>query len=345
MISAKRKREEDQDRTEKTNNNINRYFTNKPSNAAPKPKPIVSTEDNSFIAGLLGEVDANVPSRTALPTIKTESRRKTRVLSPPRNRENQRPVSQVKPDEPANAMLNTPPLEPGYNGMSFPDDDIDETPLPVIDHLPSSPAARAADRKAPQASVKFEEDDDDDIMEVAQPVGIGSSNNASVNISGARPAQEIKKPEPYLSPPSSSPTRPAPSEIDASAWNDVTSKLNVVSNVETASASIGKLSIENAVESDRCLNFFWTDYTEANGSLCLFGKVKDRLNGNFVSAFVKVDNILRKLFFLPRTHRQSKFNPSSNDPLTDDMKRTDMTLVTKSNSATCTTKQPKSCHA
>lgn len=48
---------------------------------------------------------------------------------------------------------------------------------------------------------------------------------------------------------------------------------------------------------------FWTDYTEVNGSLCLFGKVKNRSTGDFVSCFLKVDNILRKLFFLPRGKR------------------------------------------
>ena len=49
---------------------------------------------------------------------------------------------------------------------------------------------------------------------------------------------------------------------------------------------------------------FWTDYTEVNGSLCLFGKVQDKKSKRYVSCFVKIDNILRKLFFLPREHRQ-----------------------------------------
>ncbi len=35
---AKRKREEDQDKIEKTNNSINKYFSNGPVAAAPKPK-------------------------------------------------------------------------------------------------------------------------------------------------------------------------------------------------------------------------------------------------------------------------------------------------------------------
>lgn len=35
---AKRKREEDREKTEKTNHNINKYFSNGPIASAPKPK-------------------------------------------------------------------------------------------------------------------------------------------------------------------------------------------------------------------------------------------------------------------------------------------------------------------
>ena len=38
MNTAKRKREEDREKTERTNNNINKYFSNGPVSAAPKPK-------------------------------------------------------------------------------------------------------------------------------------------------------------------------------------------------------------------------------------------------------------------------------------------------------------------
>ena len=48
---------------------------------------------------------------------------------------------------------------------------------------------------------------------------------------------------------------------------------------------------------------FWLDYLEVNGCLCLFGKVKSKSTGQYVSAFVKIDNILRKLYFLPREFR------------------------------------------
>jgi DNA polymerase alpha subunit A len=60
---------------------------------------------------------------------------------------------------------------------------------------------------------------------------------------------------------------------------------------------------EDVLEEDGSLRMFWMDYTEINGSLCLFGKVKDRSTGNYVSCFTKIDNIMRKLYFLPREHR------------------------------------------
>ncbi len=46
---------------------------------------------------------------------------------------------------------------------------------------------------------------------------------------------------------------------------------------------------------------FWTDYTEIGGSLCLFGKVSNKRTNAYVSCFIKIDNILRKLFFLPES--------------------------------------------
>ena len=67
--------------------------------------------------------------------------------------------------------------------------------------------------------------------------------------------------------------------------------------------SFGKLDHNDAIEEDGSLRMFWTDYAEVNGSLCLFGKVQDKKTGAFVSCFVKIDNILRKLFFLPRQYR------------------------------------------
>ncbi len=177
---------------------------------------------------------------------------------------------------------------------SFEDDE-----MPMSDPQPSSPIAKAVERKA-QVTVKAEEEDED-MMEVAQADGILAP---SVNMSGTRPVPKVSKSDPYPSPASSSPTRLPADNIDASSWNEVTQKLNIASNNPPETRSFGKLDYKDAIEDDGSLRMFWTDYTEVNGSLCLFGKVQDKRNGTFVSCFVKVDNILRKLFFLPRTYRQ-----------------------------------------
>lgn len=257
------------------------------------------------MADLLGEVDVNIPSRAPMRTIKSAARRKTRLLSPPISQDKKASLPKRHDMGKGVATLGTPPNEPDYN-----DDDrfmgnLDDDQIMTSDPIPSSPTANAVDRKG-QAEVKLEEDEDDDMMEVAQAIGDHKVKSTSINISGSRPALKVVKEPAYPSPASSSPTRPPAADVDASAWNEVTSKLNVVSSQEQTT-TFGKLKVEDAVEPDGSIRMFWTDYTEVNGSLCLFGKVHDKRSGTFVSAFVKVDNILRKLFFLPRTHRKSKF--------------------------------------
>lgn len=254
------------------------------------------------MADLLGEVDSNIPSRLPVKTIKTAARRKTRVLSPPLSQSKKSALPKVNDGGNPSHLLNTPPLEASYND----DDDfptaIFDNDTPMSDLMPSSPVANAVERKG-QQSIK-EEDEEEDIVEVAQVIGSRNVKTASVNLSGSRPAPKVLKEPPYPSPESSSPTRPPPDAVDPSAWNDVTSKLNVLSSQGPETTSFGKLNLDSAIEDDGSLRMFWSDYTEINGSLCLFGKVKDKHTGAYVSAFVKVDNILRKLYFLPRTHRQ-----------------------------------------
>ena len=199
-------------------------------------------------------------------------------------------------------MLNTPPAEPRVDDGIL-HGDVEDIDMPMSDPIPSSPVVKAVERKE-QHAIKQEESDDD--MEVAQVTGGHAIQAANVNISGSRPAPRIVKNAPYPSPESSSPTRPPVDAVDPSAWNDVTTKLHVLSSQEQDTRTFGKLNVEDVAEDDGTFNMFWTDYTEINGSLCLFGKVKDRKSGAYTSAFVKVDNILRKLFFLPRTYRQSK---------------------------------------
>jgi DNA polymerase alpha subunit A len=250
---------------------------------------------------LLGEINTNVarPAPRMRP-IKTESRRKTRVLSPPVS-EN-RPNVKRQTSDMDTFMPNTPPAQDVYDDDPLPlmeDDDV-----PMSDPAPqSSPVAKAVERKA-QPMVKIEEEED--LMEVAQPIRHAGIASASINMAGKRPLAKIKKAE-YPTPASSSPEEPSSAVLDASSWNEVTSKLNVMSSpAPTTVSSAGKLKPEAALEEDGSLRMFWFDYVEINGSLCLFGKVKDKTTNTYASCFVKVDNILRTLYFLPREHRMKR---------------------------------------
>ena len=174
---------------------------------------------------------------------------------------------------------------------------------PMSDPAPSSPAAKVAERRTQpkmDADQYDDDDDDDDMMEVAHAGAVAAT---SVNLSASRQIKKIIKAEPLPTPVSSSPAKGPEAAVDAAAWNGINEKLNVVSSSQPETKSIGKIDYKDAVEEDGSLNMFWTDYTEVNGSLCLFGKVLNKKTGHYVSCFVKVDNILRKLYFLPRKHR------------------------------------------
>lgn len=183
-----------------------------------------------------------------------------------------------------------------------PMDDPVPSDIPMSDPAPSSPAAKAAERRTQIKEEPKEDEDEEDMMEVSRAGGVTAT---SVNIVGKRPPKKELKVASYPTPASSSPpasSAPAGDEVDSSSWNDLTNKLNVISAPSEGRAA-RKIDYRDAIEEDGSLNMFWTDYTEVNGSLCLFGKVLDKKSKSYVSCFAKVDNILRKLFFLPRENR------------------------------------------
>ena len=267
-------------------------------------QPVATVEDAAWMNDLLGEVDTNLPSRIPIKTMKTASRRKTRVLSPPISQEKKIQLPKTNSIGDVGCMLNTPPMEKAYDDDAAFPNPVDDYDALLSDPLPSSPVSKAVERKGQQA-VKPEVEDDD-MMEIAQVAGDPNVETANVNMSGSRPAPKISKEPAYPSPESSSPTRPPADAVDPSAWDDVTSKLNVLSSQGTETTSYGKIDVQHVTEEDGSIRMFWTDYTEINGCLCFFGKVKDKKTNTYVSTFMKVDNILRKLYFLPRTYRQSK---------------------------------------
>lgn len=269
------------------------------------------------MANLLVDVDSNtVASR--LPTkniLKSETRRKVRILSPPLSEKSHTPKGRVK------SKSDDTPIPPKQESdFEFEDDGPlpggdDDGNIPMSDALPSSPVTKAVERKT-LGTVKVEEENDDqedeDMMDVAQATGHHDSKAASVNMAGSRLPPKIK--EAYPSPSSSSPPRATPDAVDAS-WNDVTSKLNVLNSPAPETFTFGKVKAQDVMEEDGSVQMFWLDYAEVNGSLCLFGKVKNKNTGSYVSAFVKVDNILRKLYFLPRDYRQK--NGQDTDEVVD----------------------------
>jgi DNA polymerase alpha subunit A len=260
---------------------------------------VVKTKaDDDFLSNLLGEVDSNIPAPA--PHIsrveRSGGRRKARALSPA-------PEPIPKKKKTFDTRMSSPPA-PAVNDDDgfFPpgDDDLLETAdVPMSDPAPSSPAAKVAQRKA-QVKQEPNEDDDEDMMEVAHA---GAIATASVNLASSRPIKKILKAESYPALASSSPVKANGAQVDSTSWNALTERLNVVSSSPSEAKTIGKIDYKDAIEEDGSLNFFWTDYTEVNGNLCLFGKVLNKKTRSYVSCFVKVDNILRKLYFLPREHR------------------------------------------
>lgn len=235
-----------------------------------------------------------------MPSRSNRAQDKRRVRAPSPSIDDYRPHLSKKSKLVDSRAPTTPPVEHDYGDDVF-SNPIDDGNMLLDEPQPSSPIAKAVERKS-LVAVKAEDDDDEDSMEVAQADGITVE---SVNKSGIRAIPKVKKVDPYPSPTSSSPTRPTSEQVDASIWNNVTEKLNVVnSSHSNETMTFGKLDHTDAIEEDGSLRMYWTDYTEINGSLCLFGKVQDKKTGSFVSCFVKIDNILRKLFFLPRQYRQ-----------------------------------------
>lgn len=253
-------------------------------------------EDDDFLAGLLGEVDSNIPAPIPRSGKRNRSpaHRKVRVLSP-------EPATKKK--KVIDSRLPSPDLDD--DDFIPPVDDPLPSDIPMSDPAPSSPTVKVAERKAQIKEEPVSDDEDDEeMMEVAH---VGSVATTSVNIAGSKPVKKDLKRPAYPSPASSSPpeaAQAAAATVDSSAWNELNDKLNVVtSSPHPATRIVGKIDPNDAVEEDGSLNMFWTDYTEVSGSLCLFGKVLNKKTSTYVSCFAKVDNIYRKLYFLPRKFR------------------------------------------
>ncbi|QUC22159.1 uncharacterized protein UV8b_06400 [Ustilaginoidea virens] len=295
--TVKKQRDGNQSKQDVNDRNISDYFTKGAGKEQSKPKIVKTREDDDFLADLLGEVDTKIaPAAQRLPKPEGPGdRRKPRALSPiqePMHKRQKRTDTRLSSPV-TGAIGSDDGFAPTY------DDEIQPTPdAPMSDVPASSPAARKAERRA-QTKQGAADDGDDDMMEVAHA---GAVDLPGVNITGSRPVKRLLDQAPQAPPTTSSPQKAVDGSVDSTSWNSLTDRLNVIHN-PTETRGIGKIDHRDAVESDGSLNFFWTDYAEVNGSLCMFGKVLNKKTSGYVSCFVKIDNILRKLFFLPRQQR------------------------------------------
>ena len=266
----------------------------------------MATEDDAaFMADLLGDFDNTTTSTTSFSSrhrVKEEPAPKARRLSPPLKSRKDRPRIKLEPESPSRAIGSSPPPL-----ISEANDDFDDNLMINADYgdgdvamgnmtePPSSPTVKAVERRTGAIALDDDYDDDVAVLEIKGHKGL---RGAAVNISASRvapvPEIEEKKPLPAL-------------DVDASSWKKVTANLNVTNVPFYESIGAGKLDPGNAVEGDGSLRFFWIDYAEVSGSLCLFGKVKAKNMDRYVSCFVKVDGMMRNLYFLPRELRMRRY--------------------------------------
>lgn len=261
------------------------------------------------MADLLGDFDnANTPtaSYSNRRRVKEEAAPRTRRLSPPLKSRADRPRVKAEPESPAKYIGSSPP--PFLSGANDDDQydvdlvmntnyDGDDVEMGDMPEPPSSPTVKAVLRKTGEMALDDDDDDDFAVMEIK---GIKGLRGAAVNISAAKaapvPKIEEKKPLPLQ-------------DVDSSSWKKVVANLNTTQARSHEGISAGKLNPKDAIEEDGSLRFFWIDYTEVNGSLCLFGKVRVKNSDNYASCFVKLDGSLRRLYFLPRQHRMRRYSP------------------------------------
>ena len=104
--------------------------------------------------------------------------------------------------------------------------------------------------------------------------------------------------------------------VDASSTPDVASSPAGAKDATEQTAAPGQVQ---CVEANRSVHFFWTDYYEVQGTIHLFGKVRDQKSGRFVSACVSVGGVERCVFLQPRERTLRDGHPTDMVPGEDEV--------------------------
>lgn len=159
-----------------------------------------------------------------------------------------------------------------------------------------------------------EGDDDEDKFEVRKPLVFTGEPTQSVNLKSSAPTC-LKQDTIARSSEDRDHVTLAEHIIkyDESTGLDTSKKLK--NDIESSPLSSQKLIPSDILETDESILFYWIDYIEINGILGLFGKVKDKSSGRYVSAYCRIEGILRTLYFLPRATQLK--NPSQDVSMAD----------------------------
>ncbi|KAJ6264276.1 hypothetical protein Dda_0420 [Drechslerella dactyloides] len=316
-VKGKRKREAENPTTRNDQEgSINKYFTSLAVQAAAKHKTEATAEDKEFLNDLLGQLDDPQDGFRSAKKLKAQEQKSTprpqRPLSPSLH-SIQKSYS-TKENRSIREILPFVPSSPPKSGatVDISDDDavqreeeeaqelqLSSSRIPFRD---SKPALRSHSDEMPvESDLRMDDDDNyDDELTVRPMLTFSKSADTPVNLNAVRPSVANKTGAP------ASKEGPAGEAIDARQWQDVNEKLS--SNQQPDRPILGKVASEDILDDDGSLRFFWMDYAEIGGCLCLFGKIPIRTTGQYASAFIKVNGIMRKLYFLPRV---TKSNSSS----------------------------------
>ncbi|RVD90002.1 uncharacterized protein DFL_000985 [Arthrobotrys flagrans] len=308
---GKRKREAESTTRKDQDGSINKYFTSMAAQAATKHKAESTVEDKEFLNELLGQMDESRDSFRTVKKLKAQqqepAQRRQRALSPSRSGTRRRQALENKPltrnrtdfvpsSPPKHRIVEDDNVDGDYIGTF--DDDTNQQATTTISHQdPSSSHKLIKTEPTEPEAFANEEDGDNDELTVRPILAFSKTKDVPINLNSVRPDLTEKK---KVMPDKIS---VAGEDIDANQWQAVEAKLS--HNHVADQPLLGKVASKDVINEDGSLRFFWMDYTEIGGCLCLFGKVMIKGTDKYASAFVKVNGIMRKLYFLPRVTKHS----------------------------------------
>ncbi|OLL26607.1 DNA polymerase alpha catalytic subunit [Neolecta irregularis DAH-3] len=272
------------------------------------------------MADLLGNVDdysTSVPKRTKSLKRRIDDKShlfpRKRASSPPMRNLSilNRPTGSRTPGETKQEIHSSPPsvsnadMDYSDGGIMDLDTDIPDPPTPLLGN----------------STQHIEEEEEFE----SKPLTGGTISAKTVNITSTRLGRLKHLTIPGKTPLHDGESSPIHDTFNSREWAQVNNSLNISETPSTL--SFGKIQSHEALEQDGSIRFFWIDYVEVNGVLGLFGKVKT-LRG-YVSAFCKVEGILRNLYFLPRETRFRAGNTTNEQVQMEDVYEEVSNLFTK----------------